>query len=307
MYTAIYNLYFVLKRKLKKDKECNRKSNALLQKLIDRIEWFYNVPVRDWYAKHPIQKCGINRTQREQKVIVSLTSYPKRISTIWLTIETLLRQSVKPDEVILWLANSQFEGLNSLPKELLDMQKCGLTIRFCDDLRSHKKYFYVMQEYPDDLVILVDDDMLYPYDTIEKLLRMHEKYPHDICTISAQAMLPDFSSRPSGWRTPKSSERFEHSDAIQIFSGSGSLYPPNALDNKAFDRQLIEELCPYADDLWLTFMAYRRKTRITTLFPWRAFPVAIYGTGKESLYYVNAEGGKNDEQWKALLRHFRGE
>lgn len=307
MYTVVYSLYFILKRKQRKDKEGGKKPNILLKRLLDYVEWFYNIPVRSWYTKHPSQKCGINRTKREQKIIISLTSYPKRISTIWLTIETLLRQSVKPDEVILWLAESQFEGLSSLPKELLCMQQRGLTIRFCDDLRSHKKYFYVMQEHPDDLVVLADDDMFYPYDTVRKLLRMHEKYPNDVCTITAQVMSPDFTSLPSGWRTPKLSERFEHSNTIQIFSGSGSLYPPGALDRRVFDRLMIEKLCPYADDLWLTFMAYQNGTRITSLYPWRAFPVTIYGTGKESLYYVNADGGKNDEQWEGMLGHLMGE
>ena len=67
---------------------------------------------------------------------------------------------------------------------------------------------------------------------------------------------------------------------------------------------LIKELCPYADDLWLTFMAHRKGTKITAEFPWRAFPITIYGTGEASLYYINAEGGQNDEQWIKLLNHF---
>ena len=67
---------------------------------------------------------------------------------------------MKPDEIILWLAEEQFNGIDSLPKALLEQQKRGLTIRFCDDLRSHKKYYYTMQEYPRDIVILVDDDIV---------------------------------------------------------------------------------------------------------------------------------------------------
>lgn len=90
------------------------------------------------YIKHPSDKIGITVKKREQKIIVSLTSFPKRIDTLWITIETLLRQSMKPDEIILWLAEEQFNGIDSLPKALLEQQKRGLTIRFCDDLRSHK-------------------------------------------------------------------------------------------------------------------------------------------------------------------------
>lgn len=211
---------------------------------------------------------------------------------------------MKPDKIILWLAKSQFESTDILPKRLLNLQERGLTIRFCADLRSHKKYFYAMQEYPEDIIILADDDMFYPRDTIEKLMKMHNKYPKDICTMSAQVITPTFDSAPSVWRNPKVKERFTHSDRIQVFTGSGSLFPPNSISKNAFDEKMILHLCPYADDLWLTYMAYLNGTRFTVAEPWRAFPVAIYGTSEGSLWYLNGQDGKNDEQWEAIIGYY---
>ena len=89
-----------------------------MQKIVDYIEWFYNIPVCNRYKKYPSKRYGLNCNKRSQKVIVSLTSYPKRINTVWITIETLLRQSFKPDKIILWLATDQFDGIESLPTEL---------------------------------------------------------------------------------------------------------------------------------------------------------------------------------------------
>lgn len=304
MYTIIYDLYFSLKRKQKKQREEGKTTSKIIQKIIDRIEWFYNVPVRNWYVKHPSKKWCLNKKPREEKIIVSLTSYPKRIGTIWFTIETIFRQTVKPDQVILWLAKTQFEDMDSLPDKLLHMRKKGLTIRFCDDLRSHKKYYYVMQEYPKDIIVLMDDDMIYPKDTIERLLQMHKKHPKDICTMTAQVIRPSFKDKPSLWTNPKLQEKFEHSDKIQIFTGSGSLYPPGTLDKSVFDLNLIKSLCPSADDLWLTFMAYRKGTKITSRYPWRAFPITIYGTSEGSLWYLNCEKGANDVQWDLMLKYF---
>lgn len=259
------------------------------------------------YIKHPSDKIGITVKKREQKIIVSLTSFPKRIDTLWITIETLLRQSMKPDEIILWLAEEQFNGIDSLPKALLEQQKRGLTIRFCDDLRSHKKYYYTMQEYPRDIVILVDDDMFYPKDTIKKLWKLHKKYPNDICSITTQIIDPSFDSKPSIWRNPLLNEKIEHSDKVQIFTGSGSLFVPDSLDQRVFDKELLLDLCPFADDLWITFMAYKNETRITSLNKWRAFPITIYGTSQDSLWFINAQDGKNDEQWENLKRYFPNE
>ena len=96
-----------------------------------------------------------------------------------------------------------------------------------------------------------------------------------------------------------------NSDKIQIFTGSGSLYPPGVLGKETFREDLIKELSPYADDLWLTFMANRKGTKITSWFPWRAFPITIYGTSEETLWHINAAEGKNDEQWETMLNYFK--
>lgn len=298
MYSLLYRIYFVFCRRRKKG------TNRFIFKVLEYLEAYYNLVVVKSYQRYPVSKLGVTKEKRKQKIIVSLTSYPKRINTLWITIETLLRQSMKPDEIILWLAEEQFEGLNSLPKELLEQQKRGLTIRFCDDLRSHKKYYYAMQEYPGDIIILFDDDMFYPYDTIKKLWNLHQKRPEDICCITTQVMEPSFGTMPSVWRNPLIKENVDHSNKVQIFTGSGSLFVPKSLSGEVFDKELLLKLCPYADDLWITFMAYKKGTRITSLNKWRAFPMTIYGTGEGSLWYINAQDGKNDEQWMKLKEYF---
>ena len=306
MYSLIYQIFFLLKRIERSRRAKNKSTNRMLRFLTGYVEWFFNVPSAKWYANHPNLQARVTKVKRMQRVVVSLTTYPKRISTVWLTIETLLRQSVKPDEIILWLAEPQFpEGLSELPSSVLRLQDRGLTIRFCDDLRSHKKYFYALQEYAEDLVILADDDMFYPRDTIQKLLQMHKRWPEDICCITAQIIEPTFSAMPSVWRNPSPNEHtLQHTDRIQAFTGSGTLIPPKALPEEAFDKEAIRQLCPYADDLWITFMAHRNGTRLSTLKKWRPFPVSIYGTAEGSLYYINGEGNQNDVQWKNLLEHY---
>ena len=178
MYSFFYSIFFILKRKEKQIGDKQDYRVKLIRWLLGYIEAYYNLLVIKLYDIFPCKRVGIKKIKREQKIIVSLTTFPKRIDSVWITIETLLRQTVKPDEVILWLAKQQFDDLNVLPQKLLDLQRRGLTIRFCDDLRSHKKYFYVMQEYPKDIIVLVDDDMFYPKDTINKLIKMHKKYQY---------------------------------------------------------------------------------------------------------------------------------
>ena len=297
----MYKLYFLLKR-IQKRYKLNDKCIHIMQKIEGYIEAYYNLFIPKYYKKTQKKRCYKKRNNKS-RIIVSLTSFPKRIDIVWITIESILRQSQKPDEIILWLAEEQFQGIDSLPKNLLELTEKGLTIRFCDDLRSHKKYYYVMQEYPKDIIILADDDMVYPRDTIEKLLRLHKKYPKDICCITGQVIGTN-EELPSNWRNPYVNEKLVHSDNVQIFTGSGSLYPPKCLNKDVFNRGLIQQLCPHADDLWLTYMARKNNTKITTLSPWRPFPITIYGTSENSLWYINAGQGKNDQQWMAIKKHY---
>lgn len=88
-----------------------------------------------------------------EEVIVSLTTFPARINKVYITIETIFQQETLPNRIILWLANKQFpRGLYALPQRLLNMQQKGLEIRFCEDIRSYKKYYYSIKNNPVDVI-----------------------------------------------------------------------------------------------------------------------------------------------------------
>ena len=113
---------------------------------------------------YPILYGGKERekgTDESSPIIISLTTYPARVGTVWITITSLLNQTKQPQRVILWLAEEQFQD-KKIPKRLMQLQKRGLEILYCEDLKPHKKYFYTMQEYPECFVVTADDDIFYP-------------------------------------------------------------------------------------------------------------------------------------------------
>lgn len=93
---------------------------------------------------------GINTKNRNQKIIISLTSYPTRFNTIIPTLKSLLNQTMKPDKIIVWLSCIRQE----LTKNMLELEEYGIEYR-CNviDLKSHKKYFFAFQEFASELVI----------------------------------------------------------------------------------------------------------------------------------------------------------
>lgn len=207
-------------------------------------------------ASNPLYKLT-SKERSSELLIVSLTSFPARIERLWLVIETLLRQSLKPDMIILWLSREQFPSIELLPDNLLKMQKRGLRIEIRDgDLRSHKKYYYLLQEYPDNIMITVDDDIFYRTDMISTLVSMHEENPHCVIANFAFKMLyNDDILRPyREWIN--NNDIYISMVGYDIFfgSGGGTLFPKDSLDTLVCSSDDFMEICPLADDVWLNAM-----------------------------------------------------
>ena len=102
---------------------------------------------------------GITRELRNPKLIVSLTSFPQRMYDVHYCLYSLLTQQLKPDKLILWLAESQFPNKEKdIPQKVLSLKENGLEIRWCEDMGAYKKLLPSLKEYPDDIIVTADDD-----------------------------------------------------------------------------------------------------------------------------------------------------
>ena len=129
---------------------------------------------------------GLNRSPRAEEIIVSLTSYDKRIDYVKYTIYSLLNQTFPPDKLILWLDEDSFpQREKNLPRDLLELQKFGLTIDWCENLSSYKKLIPALEKYPDKIIVTADDDLFYLPDWLKVLYEEHLKNPD--CVIAHRA------------------------------------------------------------------------------------------------------------------------
>lgn len=199
-----------------------------------------------------------NRKKAEH-VIVSMTTFPARISYVHLAIKSLLNQTIKPEKIILWLAEDQFQGV-SIPASLLELCKYGLEIRYCaEDILAHKKYYYAMQEFPSYIIITYDDDIIYPEDSVEKLLKMHQQHPQAIvCNRGREIAIEN--GTVAAYRYWKVSGRVPAgvpTYRIMASTGAGTLYPPHCMPEETFDLEKIRSLALTADDLWMKVMGIK--------------------------------------------------
>jgi len=244
---------------------------------------------------------GLNLELREKEIVVSFTTYPARIRAAVYVADRMLRQTMKPDKVILYLSKEEFTTDN-LPDEFEILEKRGLSIEYREEnLKSHKKWYYAMREYKDAIIITVDDDIIFPLDLIETLWKTHLKNPKAVCAMRAHKM--ELEKPYAQWKKDIN-ERGKSSEEYMATGVGGCLYPPTALDEKAFAPEIFMKLAPTADDIWLKAMEMLKNTPVALTDK----SLTIYEIGdsqKTALVYDNIGRGKNDEQLKAVFETYK--
>lgn len=244
-----------------------------------------------------------NTSKEECEVIVSLTSFPARIDTVWQVVECMQRQTYKPHRIILWLSKEQFSVRENIPQSLREREDEVFEIRLVDgDIRSHKKYYYVFQEFPNSYIFLIDDDIYYPTDLIEHTWKAHLLYPNRvICNYGFK-----IGNDSNGELMPyKKWKRTYHmiSDGVFFGSGGGTLLSSSMLYKDFTDMNLSQNLTPIADDIWLNAMVNLAGIQKILLPNGQILPTNIEENIK--LSSQNRENDQNDVQLDSVIRYYK--
>lgn len=250
------------------------------------------------------QNYAMMKKLTSRKLIVSLTTYPGRIHTLGKVLETIYAQSRPADEIVLWLASAQFPNKEQdIPEDLRFLMSEGrLTVRWCEDLKPHKKYFFAFQEFPDDLVVTIDDDLLYAKDMLDKLYKSYLMYPDAISTMRAHLIVISEQNTILPYNAwIKETDACLHTPSMQLLAtgGAGALYPPIHYRKEFFDQSIINEICLWADDLWLKAMQLTSDVPVvvaSTSENLRYLP----GSQTEALYHTNVDQNMNDIQLQKI-------
>jgi len=247
--------------------------------------------------------CAI-RNALARPLIVSLTSFEPRFSTLHLTIESLLDQTVTPDEIILWITQDE---VPRLPEPVIALQARGLKIRGCEDIKSYKKLIYALSEYPDCYIATADDDVFYEPGWLQTLIEGLEPADRVIVCHRAHRLVMQTDGKIApylSWQlnVHDHAARIPSRDILPVGVG-GILYPPNCFSPEVTDRGLFEQLSPTADDLWFYWMARKVDCKHKKVGeanrPFIFWPTAAVS----SLMSANWTGG-NDRQVRNLEAAF---
>jgi hypothetical protein len=175
------------------------------------------------------------------RIIVSFTTSPSRINHIKPVIECICnQQTIRPDILILYLPErfARTEEEYTIPANILALeQSTNFQIRRIDEDKGPiTKVIYALMEYnePDDIIISIDDDVIYHKQFIEEFLDAHRARPKAVLSFIGC----DPPSRP-----------FIHAEHIQngvpdrvfinvraIGGYRGILYPRNCIHQSFFEH-----------------------------------------------------------------------
>ena len=267
------------------------------------VRSFVNIIMPIYFRLNPTDKKL--ESKDDNKVIVSITTFPNRINKIWLVVECLLRQTRMPNNIILWLSKEQFvRGELDLPIKLLKYKKNGVEFRFVDeDLRSHKKYYYAFKEFPKDIIITVDDDLFYTDFLIESLLNLHEIFPNSICCHRGFVVNKDNNTILPYKRWQIARDFVNPTSDLFQTSGGGTLYKLEMLHPEVLNKEVFLNICLAADDVWLNFMAQMGGTK-TVKSNYFSNYIPILNFNNINLSSYNVLGGGNDLQIRNLINYY---
>lgn len=241
-------------------------------------------------------------------IIVSLTTYGARAMSVYLTIESIMQQTLKPNKIVLTLDQDEFNK-NNLPLSLKRLQQRGLEIIFTEDIKSYKKLIPVLRLFPEDIIVTVDDDVIYPPDMLERLYLRHNDHPNDI--ICCHAHIISFDNNGNACPYLSWADQPAHiggnSKSLLPVGIGGILYPPHCLHQDVDNVEKFLQLSPMADDLWFKIMAILKGTTCVKIPLPEEFDDWITTTNSPFDYCLSDINSNyaNDVQWNNLLSYYR--
>ncbi len=203
-----------------------------------------------------------NRALDNRRVIASLSTVPDRINNLGPTIRSLLKQTRPPDEIVLAIPEFSLRERRPyvVPKYITRLPRVRV-LRCTEDWGPATKFIGAIQDElaagrEDTLIMVVDDDRLYPRDALETYLYYSEQLPNAALCFRGAAM-PSTLDWDDAKMIRASELREPH--PVAVITGCGSyLIQPRFFDESLWDYSVAPQVAFDIDDIWISGWLSRR-------------------------------------------------
>lgn len=192
-------------------------------------------------------------------IIVSLTTIPTRFQYLYITIDSILSQTIQPDIIVIHIPikyNNYSYDSSMLPSFLSDK----VIINYVEDYGPATKLLGIRDFYlydkmnDDDIIIVIDDDRLYNVNLIKNMLHYHTIYPDKVLTVAGWDVEALSRYKTQNKKQPRGVE-FKKCGHIDFLGGCCGFL----LNKKMcpFNYDELFQLNPnddyyYVDDIWIS-------------------------------------------------------
>jgi hypothetical protein len=197
-----------------------------------------------------------------RRVIVSLSTLPERISNLEPTLRCLLEQTRPPDEIVLAVPEFSIRQQENyvVPGYLEKIPRLRI-LRCKTDWGPATKFIPIIQEElaagrGDTLMMVVDDDRIYPRDALETFLHYHQEMPGAALCFRGAVMPDNFV-----WFLPKlfRANQIREPKRVAVITGTaGYFIQPRFFDSALWDYSTAPPSAFYVDDIWISGRLDRR-------------------------------------------------
>ena len=196
------------------------------------------------------------RTFDNRRVIVSLSTVPDRIDNLRPTIRSLLKQTRPPDEIILAIPEFSVREQRPyvVPKYISRLPRVRV-LHCAEDWGPATKFIGAIQDElaagrENSLIMVVDDDRLYPRDALETYLYYSEQLPNAALCFRGAAMPSTLD-----WDDAKMiyAKDLREPRPVAVITGCGSyLVRARFFDRSLWDYSGAPSVAFHIDDIWIS-------------------------------------------------------
>ncbi|EHR0063056.1 hypothetical protein P3426_000211 [Escherichia coli] len=246
--------------------------------------------------------CRLNRNQcvsQNSEYIITLTSYHERFNTLYLTLESLFNQSVKPSNIYLWISQEDIDKYGGLPDSLPRYINAGLTVKILkENIRSYKKLSYiedVLKKHNNiKFIITADDDIMYPRRWAQALIQTTKKHGSVSCYRGHNLTYAEGSYN---YNQSINQNKFSVEPSFDLLPTgcSGICYLRESINKLVNDRRFLN-FAYDADDIWYKAMTLSAGFKCVRVEPRNIHFPLIITCLSNALYSKNVWQNENDKK-----------
>ena len=201
-------------------------------------------------------------TINNETLLVSMTTSPSRIYEMDDVFISLLYQTIDSSayQIVLTLAIEEFINKEKdLPFNIQKLLMNGwIKLIWYHNINSHKKLFPIIQLYPDNDILIVEDNIIRTKNFIEIFVKDHKKYPKDIiCGNFKYFYNNKFEIKSLKGYLNKINKEINavpniiFQTAFPLNGEGGIFYPKHTFsDKRFFNESLYMKLSPISGEAW---------------------------------------------------------